>query len=203
MDLILTKMKISLVGSAIYGRRWRHCRLGDGLYGLAGPGRTQLGLGCMLPRSVNYHLRQWRLFPPVAVVLRVSIRAPIRFHLTGLLTVASVSDDGGFLTMVAYAGGRQDWWWRGVTLVGLLSIGSPTSCGWGFFRRNPCRLARHRRGAAFGRRGGCGLPSLSRSSIAFILFILFGHIFAAAIALSFLSRLVLIVSYGCYINIAG
>jgi hypothetical protein len=48
-----------------------------GLYGIPRPGRTQLGLGCL----VDYRRRRWRLFPPVAVVQPALIHASFRFHL--------------------------------------------------------------------------------------------------------------------------
>ena len=54
------------------------------------------------------------------------------------------------MTVVAHVYGCRAWWHRGIVLVGLLCYGSSGGCGLGFFGRNPCRLARHRRGAASG-----------------------------------------------------
>jgi hypothetical protein len=53
----------------------------------------------------------------------------------------------------------------------------------------------------FGGRSGLGSPSFTRSALVSIFF--FGHVFVVAPAFSFHSRLLLVVSCGCYINIAG
>ena len=49
--------------------------------------------------------------------------------------------------MVAHAGGWLIRWWRGLVLVGSCATDRP-GLRTGFFGRNPCRLGRHRRGAA-------------------------------------------------------
>jgi hypothetical protein len=57
----------------------------------------------------------------------------------------------------------------------------------------------------FGGRMGCESLSLSRSASSFIMFLLFFFwaLFATAPTLSFVSNLWLVISNGCYINIAG
>ena len=54
------------------------------------------------------------------------------------------------MSVVTHAGRWLIRWWRGLVLVGSCAtdrLGLRT----GFFGRNPCRLSRHRRGAACGR----------------------------------------------------
>ena len=54
------------------------------------------------------------------------------------------------MTVVAHVGGRRDWWHRGFILGGAPVLQIVRWLWTGFFGRNPCRLARHRRGAAYG-----------------------------------------------------